>query len=266
MAIDHEISNKSTELESTKSHNESCIDAKKNASPVLSENVNDFPEEDTSFNDEVGDRLAQSIETEQLNSNEGQSDHPLRVLFDIGKEKVRTRITNYRVRSVLKNLNMEEVEIKGDGHCFTSSVIECLKDYNVYKTHEEIAVMVMDEIHSRLPHYFDFIEEGDRPTFVDFAANFFQRGRYEAEVIDCCITATANALGVNLNIFSKRGSYTRLSVQDTDRKKSDTNLFFQFYCRSKSNKDAHYNAIVKAKSHKQPPNRTETTVTENIHM
>ena len=228
----------------------------------LSENYNDYIEEDNSFNGDSAESIEMALGNSGLHGLNKISDHPIRHLFDIGQKNVKHKLTTYKVRNFLKSINMREIEIKGDGHCFTTSVIECLKDYNIYKSHEQIAVLAMEEIHSHLPHYYEFIPDGDRPTFVDTAANFFQRGHYEAEVIDCCIIATANALGVNLNIFSRQGSYTRLSVQDAERKKTNINLFFQFYSKNKTNKDAHYNAIVSAEPNTQPHKTNESTVTD----
>ena len=90
--------------------------------------------------------------------------------------------------------------------------------------------------------------------FLELCSDFFQRGSYTLEVVDICIGATANALGVNLNIIQKNQKTFTLTSSDCTRYKSSINVFILFFppsCKKGKNLDAHYNCYVNRDYFKQ---------------
>ena len=83
--------------------------------------------------------------------------------------------------------------------------------------------------------------------------DYFQRGSYSTRVVDVCIGATANALGVNLNVVQKNQRTVSLTRYDCNRYKSSMNLFLLFIPPSKKGKnlDGHYNCYVNQDYFKQ---------------
>ena len=82
--------------------------------------------------------------------------------------------------------------------------------------------------------------------FITLCSDYFQRGLYNNEVVDVCIGATANALGVNLNVVQKSQRSVSLSRYDCSRYKAGVNLFLLYDPPSKRGKnlDGHYNCYV----------------------
>ena len=76
--------------------------------------------------------------------------------------------------------------------------------------------------------------------------DYFLRGSYSTIVVDVCIGATANTLGVNLNVVQKNQRTVSLTCYDCNHYKSSMNLFLLFVPPSKKGKnlDGHYNCYV----------------------
>ena len=72
-------------------------------------------------------------------------------------------------------------------------------------------------------------------------------------MVDVCIGATANALGVNLNVVQKNQRTVSLTCYDCNCHKSGMNLFLLFIPPSKKGKnlDGHYNCFVNQDYFKQ---------------
>ena len=72
-------------------------------------------------------------------------------------------------------------------------------------------------------------------------------------MVDVCIGATANALGVNLNVVQKNQRTVSLTHYDCNRYKSSMNLFLLFIPPSKKGKnlDGHYNCYLNQDYFKQ---------------
>ena len=77
-------------------------------------------------------------------------------------------------------------------------------------------------------------------------SDYFQRGSYSTGVVDVCIGATANGLGVNLNVVQKNQRTVSLTHYDCNYYKSSMNLFLLFIPPSKKGKHlhGHYNCYV----------------------
>ena len=83
----------------------------------------------------------------------------------------------------------------------------------------------MTEIRNHTRFYRDFENSSSEQEFLTSCADFFQRGSYSTEVVDVCIGATSNALGVNLNVVQKYQKTVTLTHYDCNRYKSSINLF-----------------------------------------
>ena len=83
--------------------------------------------------------------------------------------------------------------------------------------------------------------------------DYFQRGSYSTRVVDVCIRATVNALGVNLNVVQKNQRTVSLTCYNCNHYKSSMNLFLLFIPPSKKGKnlDGHYNCYVNQDYFKQ---------------
>ena len=86
-----------------------------------------------------------------------------------------------------------------------------------------------------------------------FCWDYFQRGLYSTGVVDLCIGATANALGVNLNVVQKIQRTVSSTRYDCNCYKSSMNLFLLFIPPSKKGKnlEGHYNCYVNQDYFKQ---------------
>ena len=75
------------------------------------------------------------------------------------------------------------------------------------------------------------------------AANFFQAGVYNTNVVDILVGCAANALNVNLNIIRYMAGKYNLTSYDS-KKGSHINLYFLLSQTKKVDSNAHYYAIV----------------------
>ena len=84
-------------------------------------------------------------------------------------------------------------------------------------------------------------------------SDYFQRGSYSTGVVDVCIGATVNALGVNLIVVLKNQRTVSLTRYDSNCYKSSMNLFLLFIPPSNKgeNLDGHYNCYVNQDYFKQ---------------
>ena len=160
-------------------------------------------------------------------------------------------MTVTKFNKLIKDINVKEVDIPGNGYCFISSVLVALAEHGIDKTMEVFSIDVMTEIRTRLDHYRQF-----RPSavltdeqFLEECSNYFQRGIYNTDYVDVCIGAVANALSVNLNVFQKVRNKTLLINYDCHRRKSNVNLFLRLQPGTKRGKylDAHYTCYVDQK-------------------
>ena len=74
------------------------------------------------------------------------------------------------------------------------------------------------------------------------AANFFQAGVYDTNVVDILVGCAVNALNVNLNIIRYMAGKYNLSSYDR-KKRSPIDLYFLF-SQNKKDSNAHYTVIV----------------------
>ena len=82
------------------------------------------------------------------------------------------------------------------------------------------------------------------------AANFFQAGVYDTNVIDILVGCAVNALNVNLNIIQYMAGKYNLSSYDS-KKGSPIDLYFLLSQNKKVDSNAHYTVIVTWHFYKQ---------------
>ena len=155
--------------------------------------------------------------------------------------------------------------IPGNGYCFISSLLITLAEAGINKTMEVLSVEVMNDIIKHIHHYRQFDSElltSSDEQFLEACSNYFQRGLHSNEIVDVCIGAVANTVGVNLNLFQKAGRMVTLLKYDCSQYPSGVNLFLHYLLGSKNVKslDAHYNCYV----HKDYFRQNEATVKSRI--
>ena len=125
-----------------------------------------------------------------------------------------------------------EVVIPGNGYYFISSLLITLDEADINKTMEVLSIEVMNDIIKHIRHYRRFHSElstSSDEQFLEACLNYFQRGLYSNEIVDVCIGAVANTLGVNFrNIFQKTGRMLTLLKYDSSRYPSSVNLFLHY--------------------------------------
>ena len=136
--------------------------------------------------------------------------------------------------------------LPGNGYCYISAILITLVEQGVNKEMAILAHEVMTEIRNHVQFYRTFHDSSSEEEFLTSCSDYFQRGSYSTGVVDVCIGATANALGVNLNVVQKNQRTVSLTHYDCNRYKSSMNLFLLFIPPSKKGKnlDGHYNCYV----------------------
>ena len=163
-------------------------------------------------------------------------------------------VTSSKYSKLMRQNNFHEVVIPGNGFCFISALLITLAEQGLDKEMAVLAHDVMSEIRNHVRFYREFDDSSSKEDFLLLCSDFFQRGSYTLEVVDVCIGATANALGVNLNVIQKNQKTYSLTSYDCTRYKSSNNLFILFVppsCKKGNNLDAHYNCYVNKEYFKQ---------------
>ena len=162
-------------------------------------------------------------------------------------------LTCYKFSKLMRENNFHEVVPPGNGYCYISVILITLAEQGVNKEMAVLAHELMTEIRNHIRFYGTFHDSSSEEEFLTSCSDYFQRGSYSTGVVDVCIGATANALGVNLNIVQKNQRTVSLTHYDCNRYKSSMNLFLLFILPSKKGKnlDGHYNCYVNQDYFKQ---------------
>ena len=162
-------------------------------------------------------------------------------------------LTCYKFSKLMRENNFHEVVLPGNGYCYISAILITLAEQGVNKEMAILAHKVMTEIRNHVRFYGTFHDSSSEEEFLTSCSDYFQRGSYSTGVVDVCIGATANALGVNLNVVQKNQRTVSLTRYDCNRYKSSMNLFLLFIPPSKKGKnlDGHYNCYVNQDYFKQ---------------
>ena len=169
-------------------------------------------------------------------------------------------LTLYKFRKLLRENNLHEVFVRGNGYCFLSCIIITLAEHGINKTLEILSTEVMTHIMENKDYFYSSFEEvskleDEKENLIECCARYFQGANYNTDSVDVCIAAIVKTLGVNLNLFQKgpRTKLITLTKYDCNEYKSMVNLFLHYYPGSKQGRhlDAHYNCYVNSQYYKQ---------------
>ena len=134
--------------------------------------------------------------------------------------------------------------LPGNGYCYISAILITLAEQGVNKEMAIWAHEDMTEIQNHVCFYRTFHDSSSEEESLTSCSDYFQRGSYSTRVVDVCIGATANALGVKLNVVQKNQRTASLTCYDCNRYKSSMNLFLLFIPPSKKGKNLDDTTIV----------------------
>ena len=178
-----------------------------------------------------------------------------------GKHTYQTQgLTLYKFRKLLRENNLHEVSVHGNGYCFLSCIIITLAEHGTNETLEILSTEVMTHIMENKDDFYSSFEsisklENESENLIECCARYFQGAAYNTDSVDVCIAAIVKTLSVNLNLFQKDPvtKLMTLSKYDCNEYNSTVNLFLHYYPGSKQGKhlDAHYNCYVNTQYYKQ---------------
>lgn len=203
----------------------------------------------TTDQQKFADHIVRVHQSAQISSD---SD-PIRVHPLVEAFKETNTLSWYKFSKLLKNENMMEVEVPGNGFCFISSILVGLAEQGINKDYNVLSIDIMNEIKR---YHSTMLEEGSglgKPEeFTQVCASFFERGNYTHEYVDVCIGSAANALGINLYIFQKSGNYVSKLDHDCQKFKSKVSVYLLYYNRKncKKNTECHYNPLLNMEYYK----------------
>ena len=169
-------------------------------------------------------------------------------------------LTPYKFRKLIRENDLQEVSVRGNGYCFISCIIITLAELGINKTLEVLSAEVMAHIRQHKEDFYSNFQvlsksEDEVENLIECCAKYFEGGAYFTNSVDVCIPAIATTLGVNLNLFQKDPTtkLVTLTRYDCNEYNSSINLFLHYYPGSKHGKglDAHYNCYVNSQYHKQ---------------
>ena len=169
-------------------------------------------------------------------------------------------LTPYKFRKLIRENDLQEVSVRGNGYCFISCIIITLAELGINKTLEVLSAEVMAHIRQHKEEFYSNFQvlsksEDEVENLIECCAKYFEVGAYFTNSVDVCIPAIATTLGVNLNLFQKDPTtkLVTLTRYDCNEYNSSINLFLHYYPGSKHGKglDAHYNCYVNSQYHKQ---------------
>ena len=128
------------------------------------------------------------------------------------------------------------------------AVREALKDIGEKDMDVEVLkCTILNEMYNRMDYYAGFHPMGKTPRNVLLdAENFFKYRCYTMDIVDVCIAATANALGVHLYIYEEIGNQAVIIQQLCAFQSTQKGIFLQYHHdrNDPKNLTAHYDAIV----------------------
>ena len=139
-------------------------------------------------------------------------------------------------------------KIPGNGMCFVEAVREALKDIGGKDMDVEVLkCTILNEMYNCMDYYAGFHPMGKSPRNVLLnAEKIFKYRCYTMDIVDVCIAATANALGVHLYIYEQIDNQAVI-IQQLCAFQSTQNGIFLWYHHDRNdpkNLTAHYDAIV----------------------
>ena len=118
-------------------------------------------------------------------------------------------LTLYKFRKLLRENNLHEVSVRGNGYCFfLSCIIITLAEHGINKTLEILSTEVMTHIMENKDDFYSSFKKvsklkDEKENLIECCARYFQGANYNTDSVDVCIAAIVKTLGVNLNLFQK---------------------------------------------------------------
>ena len=219
-------------METTQEESWGCIDSSKSSITVISSDTSEVP------------KIKLSVTKWGIQTHKETS----LILGQHFKNAKDSMLSSYLFKRKFKDLDLQQVDIPGDGYCFLSSILIVLGEKGVTKTFKQLSIEISEELHDNLHTYCEFLSDEERNMLL-VAANFFQAGVYNTNV-DILVGCAANALNVNLNIIQYMAGKYNLTSYDS-KKGSRVNLYFLLSQTKKVDSNAHYYAIIMWHFYKQ---------------
>ena len=117
-------------------------------------------------------------------------------------------LTPYKFRKLIRENDLQEVSVRGNGYCFIFCIIITLAELGINKTLEVLSVEVMAHIRQHKEDFYSNFQvlsksEDEVENLIECCAKYFEGGACFTNSADICIPAIATTLGVNLNLFQK---------------------------------------------------------------
>ena len=114
-------------------------------------------------------------------------------------------LTLYEFRKLLRENNLHEVSVHGNGYCFLSCIIITLAEHGINKTLEILGTKVMTHIMENKDNFYSSFKkvsksEDEKENLIECCARYFQGANYNTDSVNVCIAAVVKTLGVNLTL------------------------------------------------------------------
>ena len=176
---------KSVSMETTQEESWDCIDSSKSNITVFGSDTSEVPKIKLSVN-------KWGIQTPT------ESSLILREHFKNAKDLT---LSSYLFKRKFKALDLQQVEVPGNGYCFLSRILIALGETGMTKSFKQLSIQISEELHDNLHIYCEFLLDEEQNDMSVVAANFIQAGVYNTTVVNILVGCAANALNVNLNII-----------------------------------------------------------------
>ena len=100
----------------------------------------------------------------------------------------------YKFRRLLRENDLHEVLVCGNGYCFLSCIIIALAEHGIKKTWEVLSTEVMSHIRENKDDFYSSFEsvsksENESENLIECCARYFQGAAYNTDSVDVCIAA-----------------------------------------------------------------------------
>ena len=147
----------------------------------------------------------------------------------------RTNLPWSGLDNYLEQFNYEIISAEKDGHCFTTSIWQCMAwDHGMQFSNFDIKKLLMSEVSVNRGKYKHFYSKSI-DTMLTSLEKYLTFGVYSQEVVDIAILATAKVLSVNMCIYKEQNGKTLLITQTSDPP-SSCDVYLKYECE-------HYDAI-----------------------
>ena len=151
----------------------------------------------------------------------------------------------------LEDFNYEVSAANKDGHCFLTSLQECLlRDHYLNYPLSNIKELVRSDLFENIELYRTWYP-GSNQSFIRAIDKYIDKGVYTNNIVDIAVIAAANCLGVNLCIIQCVNDKAILVFQ-TSTPHSSRDVYLKYH-------NEHYDAIV----FKSPPPRIHSQLLES---